>query len=52
MQFSVQKYANYSIDDFEISYNLRLNKKTLELFQVGGGSSSDKPYLGAIQIIK
>lgn len=41
-----------TIDDFEISDNLQLNEKTLKMFQVRSNLAPERPYMGAIQIIK
>lgn len=52
IQFNMQKYTAYNIEEFGISSNLCLNKKTLDIFQVNGNIMSERPYQGAIQIIK
>lgn len=52
IQFNIQKYSAYTIDEFGISSSLCLNKRTLGMFQAGGNIMSERPYQGAIQIIK
>lgn len=52
MQFNMQKYAQAGVNEFEISEELRLNEKTLEMFHIAPSLSNERPYAGAVQILK
>lgn len=52
IQFNMQKYLQAGVNDFQISEELRLNEKTLEMFHVSPALSNERPYAGAVQILK
>lgn len=50
-QFHIQKCQQMSIDDFGASEELRLNERTLGMFQAGG-AAGERPYAGAVQMVR
>lgn len=52
VQFNFQKYSTLSVDEFNIKDQLKLNDKTLRCFKNEGVCANERPYSGAIQILK
>lgn len=48
----MQKYSQTEVNDFQVSEKLRLNEKTLEIFHINSNVFNERPYAGAIQILK